>query len=961
MKKYKLHTFDSLRYTLLFLITLWIVSCNDEILVNDNFVNEKGFVDIKLTISAPEQDKIISSRVADKAVQNLYVLVFDEKGVVSREYYELNNDKNNGYVTTRMPIGQVYIYGFANINSEVYGDLKPILDGIGNRQELKDLTLSVLSTAKNLQRAGSTWLMAGTCTDKADVEYYTVTKDTKDIQTILLRRLDSEIKFNFKKGTNCTEFKATNWYCVNAPAKSFLIEHKADRETDIYGNWDASDNAQDYYSTLSQLGNNTIFDNTFTFYIPENRKPAKKSISNYNEREKEKGDKHECDQYGRRNYTNAPDNGTYIVVNGTFKGRTSASQTEGLTGEQEISATVTYAVHLGYINNIAKDFFSNRNTKYTYNITVNGVDDIIVEVEQDIENSPGATGEVIFQTGSNIYQLDAHYETVLLSFELNDLVSKYRKNTLSGPKFLCVVQTPYSNMPGIDEEKDRAWVKVSRNNNASADLQDYRGATLMSIDMLLGELEEAVTKYIDSNETDIPALFTKQGDKYVVTYTCFIDEFYYDEEDLPVAKSALEDGGVNIWKSFANQPNRKMYLVCSTQNSKDEESSIISAAYILSQRSIRTFYSTEPESEKVIAYGIETLNETGVLPWGLQDADALFVYCDSKFGWDNTKYLFNNRNWSTIVNSSSNGYKTVQQNEQIINGDKNLKESLNTAYQKAYIACMQRNRNEKGTDAIDDGDIKWYLPSISQCQAFYIGEAALADARLFNYPLKSPIDTKRDEVHYASSTFDGEKGGSGDGYLNSTSFRVLWAEEGTSTSTFNQANKWGYNDIKTIHYRCVRNLGTVKEGYDNFYKKDRYIISYSKLNDASKDRSKVTNGELGVHDYNSGNNRFYKGGFEIYPQEMPYTPSFRDVVTNETYTVCQDLKVASGETRWRAPNLRELTLMVLSEDDCKKYDYVFARTRCPYPQRIGWRILTQNVGMQGDNKAGKIRCVRDVN
>lgn len=952
-------------HILLFLVAVWTVSCSDDMLV-ETLPAEEGWVDMKFAISAPAQDKVISSRVADFAIQDFYWFIFDEQGsIISKQYEDKLNisDGNsaNHYVEAKIPVGRVYIYGFANINTNVYGNLKSDLDNIRTREDLMNLSISIQPAAKNLQRAGATWLMAGTCTDSGE-EYYTIKKGTPTIRSIQLKRIDSEITFNFKEGGNCTLFKATNWYCVNAPAKSRLVECKADREANSYGDWDASNNEADYFSTLSQIGNNTIHDNTFTFYMPENRKIAKKSISNYNEREKEI-EPHQCDENGKRNYVNAPDNATYVVVNGTFEGTSDASKTPGLTGPQQVSAKVTYVIHLGYVNKLAKDFFSSRNTKYTYNVTINGVNNIVVEVETGVEKAPGATGEVIFQSGSNIYQLDAHYETVLLKFSLKDLVSKYKKNQQATPKFLCVVSTPYSNMSGADTEKDKAWVQVARNANASTDLQDYQSAALVPVDKLLAELETAVDSYVISGEKEIPALFTKQGDEYVVTYTCFVDEFYYDESDLPVSTSALKDG-INIWKSFANQPDRKMYLVCSTQNSADQESSIISAAYILSQRSIKTFYSTDPDSEEVIAYGVETLNETGTLPWGLIDYyGPVFANCTSEYGWDNTKILFtlnNNWGWNTIVNAASNGYTSVGQNKKIINGEENLKRGLNSEYQAAYIACMQRNRNEQRTPTITDEDIKWYLPSIGQCQSFYIGEAALADARLFSYPAHSPIDTYQHEVHYASSTSDGRDGGSGDGKGNEYSFRILWAEEGTSTSTLNQSKKWGHNDVNAIHYRCVRNLGTVKGHYNDFYVKNGNVISYPRLNNATKDRSIVTNGELGVHDYMSGNNRFYKEGFEIYQGAMP-SGMFKEVVSNEVYTQCQNIEVAKGEARWRAPNLRELTLMVLSGDDCKNYNYTFARTKCPYPERIGWRILKENIGMQNENVQGQIRCVRDVN
>ena len=74
-----------------------------------------------------------------------------------------------------------------------------------------------------------------------------------------------------------------------------------------------------------------------------------------------------------------------------------------------------------------KMFFSNRNTKYTYNVKVVGVESILLEVLQDQETAPGTTGEVIYLTNNNIYTLDSHYETALFEFNLDDLVSRYEK------------------------------------------------------------------------------------------------------------------------------------------------------------------------------------------------------------------------------------------------------------------------------------------------------------------------------------------------------------------------------------------------------------------------------------------------------------------------------------------------------------------------------------------------------
>ena len=58
---------------------------------------------------------------------------------------------------------------------------------------------------------------------------------------------------------------------------------------------------------------------------------------------------------------------------------------------------------------------------------------------------------------------------------------------------------------------------------------------------------------------------------------------------------------------------------------------------------------------------------------------------------------------------NSNGYISVEKNKSIQNGSAYL-QGMNENYQKAYIACMQRNRNEAGGTSVSDSDLKWYLP-----------------------------------------------------------------------------------------------------------------------------------------------------------------------------------------------------------------------------------------------------------
>ena len=970
-------------YTFLvgFLVLLCTYSCTD-----DSFEpmgqGNGDLIQVRLGISAPKPMNVVSSRVSDDAVLDMYVFVFDANGrLVFKKYYDetaLDNptdtnqgtttQQNTNYVTATVPVGKAYIYGIANINNEVYGNLRDRLDAVEEKDDLAGMKLDILATARNLTRVGTTYLMAGACTDNDDVDYYTVTQGTTDIKHIKLKWIDSEITFNFKEGGNCTKFTATEWYCVNAPASSMLLEKKATGTT--YANWDASNEASDFYTTYGSK--NAIDKNTFTFYMPENRKLAKNEINQYNQRELETlADKqeHVINPGAPREYVNAPDNATYIVVHGKFEGKTSAniSNTDSYNNAPA-TANVTYVIHLGNSDDDVNDFFSNRNTKYTYNVTVKGVDSIVVEVETGQENAPGATGEVTFTGESQTYVLDAHYETVLLKFNVASLVSKYNlaQDITDENTFKCIVSTPYTDMEGCNETKDMGWVKFVRNSNASTTLETYSSsATYLTVSGLLNELETAVEAYI-KNGNKIPegSIFNSNGD---VTYTCFVDEFYYDEGDLPVSKSSLADQ-VNIWKSFVNQPDRKLYLVCSTANSEDGESTIISSEYIFSQRSIKTFYATDKSNEQVIAYGVETLNETGMLKWATSSRIRYSGWTGSRMdGWTNFKNLVNSQKWTTLVSPTANGYANVETNKNVVDGNAYLN-GMTTNYQEAYIACMQRNRNESGTDAVSNVDLKWFLPSIEQLQGLYLGEPVLADAKLFNYPDPATITGTNNQKqvkiakHYASSTNEGNS------YRN---FDFLWAEEGTSVLTIANRISWASYGIYPSdfgkdewHYRCVRLLGvdnSTTTPFTNYVQKNGQKIEYPLINNTLKNRTTVT-GELGAHNYGNDENFLSPYGFEVRTANV--NGSSESNSQSGLTTPCSNL----GDN-WRVPNLREFTLMFQMEfiggtNDANKYGLI-CRTGFPYGYRSYWSIgntSSPNGEIQMDQlgNSHKIRCVRDV-
>lgn len=987
------------KYMLLaMLIVGSLSSCNDETLVSPYDEVEAGIsVDVKLNFSAPQHDKVVSSRVADYAVSNLYVIACNASGsVVFSDYYNTSALTNgttgsqpdtageNNWVMATIPTGEVSIYAFANVEDDIYPGLKKKLDAIvttdGNAKELiENLTIDVARSTASLGRPGNTWVMSGTCNT-------TVTTSTTEIKIIKLQRLDSIITFNIKEGGKCTSFKARRWYVMNAPASTYVLEHEAD-QSDPYDNWDASNETSGFYHSFDKEEQNLaeISANTFTFYMPENRKIGSVNSDDYQLREKQGETKPTGDfingvyvngnTVADREFIYAPEHATYVVIMGTYEGWAD-SDTYGK--DKTVSANVVYKIHLGYVNGVANDFFSERNTKYTYNVTVNGVDNIVVEVESEedrTENNPGATGEVIFTEGDNIYTLDAHYENVLLKFNKDELYGS------SQDAFRCIVKTPFTSLSTIDN-CDKDWVKVRRNNNASTDLQEYPGdnsSELQSVDEMLDDLYKA-----SHNVKGAPDIFDRNGN---VTYTCYVNEFYYDEK--PVGVPYLAEEETALWKHFVNKPNRLMYIVCNTKYSADEESSIVSAKYILSQRSIQTIYTTDTGNDLTYAYGIETINESGQL-----DAGSPGSYPeDNMYGWNNTWSMVKGKNWN-IINHAKNGYISMKQNATAkVNG-------MEDSYNKAYIACMQRNRKSStNSSSIEKKDLKWYLPALQQYQDIYIGESGInEEAKLYNYNATKeyPVtfnytsDGNGGYKHYQSSTY------------SNWSPQIMWSEEGTSSSTLAQREGWNTASKGTkLHIRCARNLGTVSEKYTSFKKEDSNIITVPYLNNNTNSRRGTIREELGEHYNDQDNNKLsVTGAFEIYTGEAPKSDignvTGGNITVTITYTYrykknryskwqwittaihpeflnyyaysdlseyktsqpgCESITVEEGERKWRAPNLREFTLMAqlgkLSNGDV-------SRTKYYYSHRKGWMYTGYvTMGNNSYTEGSQIRCIRD--
>lgn len=475
---------DRLKYIVWILLSVCLISsCSEEEILNHEkeVSSNEPFRTLTINYNAPTASDITISRAASEIPQDfyitdLYIYVFDyasssllsvdadnktapshlsgealDNGISGKQ--ELKGDENNKYNSSwaRIKVKSeafgrpVRIYMIANASS--YSDIltHDELMGITTEEELKDMICTYKNAASAPNRTNI--LMSGNGSLNGDpddpVPLYIdqsgkilIGSATGADALILLERAEAKINFNFKSGSNCT-FTPTGYKIYNYPKLSYLfwkyiLQLGGDKAyEEIKGN-DASQKKEDFFEgpiEIETKGN-------FTFYMPENLKyPGKDhggiankdqyppSLKGYEFRETREGD----------GWKNAPKLATYVEVNGVFKG-----YSEKL--EKNVTANVKYTVHLGFSkqeqgrpNNDVNDYFTKRNHEYTYNITVNGVDQIALEVTSGKEES-AAIGEGEIMVG----------ESITLS------------NTAIGKEL-----TTYANESWTVLEGDNSWLKIA--------------------------------------------------------------------------------------------------------------------------------------------------------------------------------------------------------------------------------------------------------------------------------------------------------------------------------------------------------------------------------------------------------------------------------------------------------------------------------------------------------------------
>ena len=1049
-------------------------ACADEELVG-SFGETGSDVILKLNVQTQANKNIVVSRASDveNMLHDLHIYVFNRDGdLIGYEKlvsgtnniptpgFDTNNDKilDKGIpVTIRTKTGEASIYAVANINesktyflSETEKALLNVTKGatatfdatsttpienfsekIGDEEQLSSLKTIVERSSldketflkikfNKIQPEGNealppnptdnVFMMSGYLNDGNPVNIIKVTTKNgvkgeiktvdgiDDYNVIKLYRILSKNTFTIESiGTG--EFTLKSYKLWNVPQNGMLIKNAPiDGNITIY--------SDDCYEE-------NVDANTFTFYFPENLQPTvDEGLEVWKDRE--------ANEYedNVKSFKNAPSKSAYIELQGDYYDK----QQSG-TSETTTAASVTYTIHLGDFTENLGDFNVVRNNHYNYKVYVNGVEDIIAEarIVNPIDN-PYAEGFVVTTSEGEHYEVDAHYESRVMAFNLGEIyeLSTHDKGyvlniktqfgstketviirgnqvcNLNG-KELCTIDNAATIFNG---EADFEWVRFVKNTttNKMPDIDDA------DIDKNPCMYPGDTKRYSSSNTGGWMNVFELLSNLYneaikkksgIVYYTCFIDENYYEVKD---------------WKDFVNKDPRTIQIANNVYVSDDKKSIHADVKYSISQHSIATFY----KDDNKVAFGTEIIDEEdryGCRLGSKGDVDLyenspILLYVDDWDGFTSTEAT----NINTVVEEShQENNNTITTNVAITNDNKDdyrkwymdegvtittttkrtnrpATESVKTyqiktkrnngiqpLYESAAKACMSRNRDTNGDGNIDAGEVKWYLASVGQYHALYFAKNSLpVDSWLISDTELSLIDGAygtsewtynghdyRGKYHYYTSS---EKESAG----------TYWPEEGLT----NNPVQTTYNFVcRAELVRCVRTLENKNTGLkapDKYYSFENNIFQLSGIETRRGPVDVLPN-----HNELQNQNDLHRS-FQVASEK--YTPDENynlGEITGSEYDPCSEYN-ESGYKNWRTPNQKEVALMLAEMKEDMKQDQCAARTRFSgyisdtnnniywhgiynWHDRVGFMVNNLgNFNLESPSKSANFRCVRDV-
>lgn len=666
-------------------------SCSDTSLMNP-FSKRGEEATVRLRVELPVMDEKTRASLDETSlnmVENLWVRTYSAAtGEATSKWVVLEPGTTDTEIPHELVIdtesGSSYIVGVANVDNPgaIVGDIsdvRPLRELLEDADTWKDFLSIVVASpsqfgevyapATPLPMAGCfTALPAGAAHpalsewQSADFTPVDIPEgDTALAGAIHLRRLVSHITFNIITGKDDFELTVNSYRVMNAPRFSWLYERDSDEASNRVANVGdlarSEEEAASYYADVPQYGSQYITQgsvtvegkekecNTFDFWQGESKHTGN-SVS-YEARDLY------TDTGGTVLFTSltgnvwTPNNeASYVLVNCSLDYKKDI-EVDGKgqiveKGGEDVyrTAQATYLIHLGYTEGAtvaekSRDFNCYRNVDYTYNVTVNGVDDIRVDAwTDDTEKYNGEEGLVSDHVYATI-ELDAHYHAFniqLTEEELKDpkfgyIITAYE----NGNQITVTDENEHAVVDGrrviyalgskdVIPEKYYNWIEM-RPTTSKEKLAAYKprfggkdnndGATFLMSD-LRGNAEKTKGPWDNVMEQKWKS---ESG-----WYTVFVNEYTYEpmyEGKDGYADETSKGSGVRPnWMGYVNQNPRRFYVRVTKSSSPDGKSMYSRSKYGISQNSIQTYYSDQvfTQSQGVIpagtAIGLERVNET---------------------------------------------------------------------------------------------------------------------------------------------------------------------------------------------------------------------------------------------------------------------------------------------------------------------------------------------------------------
>lgn len=1006
----------------IFILVLVLVlpSCMEEMAPVEVTGEEEGWLTINF--SAKDNLEVITkstqSEVTESQVRNFYLFIFEKGGDKYKKYgqfFDKNNQKTTesgfnsavedcwyiknattsdltttGKVKVKLSggTGSYNVYILANVDSDMVKISSDLLSNNINKE--KDLLDFNVYLNQAIVYRNTYFPMSGSLKD-VNVGDNTLTS------TMSLERLDAKIKFVFRAGTReddrgqrIKSFEPLKWKVVNVPRTAYVVGGDDKDHCSFDPTKSSLSDYSDYAKYFFDSGfvnfekSNTDGSSEFAFYMLENRQVPKKAPTNYQDRSRpakeDNGRNKECEvtyvldgetiTRDMKVFEYANDFSTYVVVTGKVD-----MELKDDSAGQVLAGDVQYIIHLGdWTANInasgpedGKDTYTNydnfkteRNTSYTYTVTVNSVNNIRVEIDSskggnpgDVdEGQPGASGFLTIAK-EEIALCDAHYTSKTLDFHLCNF---FEGGIIDAEhcivdKMTWRVETPFNpdggspvNVGGIDvtEGLDYKWVTfrlnkpdasgnylktrrkfttrvyAASNSERTAEqnkeddntpgLAGYHNDGCMDVAALVDYMRTQVKLWLTNHEasdfdnkdaTEAEIRDPNHENSPKISLTVFVDEYYYTEHPLTHSKE-----NQYLWKQFVNADDRKMQILCNSDASMDGESRSTGSVVTIQQKSIKCIFNTdESVTDLKTAWGLESTDEYEDRLWTYTNPTTSATHnyngrLNSCYEWDliSNPWTWKDQSWSTYMT-----YEVDNDTPQ-----------LGGSYQGLRWSCMARNRDNDGDGKIDKNEIRWYTASTKQLLGLYVGaDVVPLDARLYNRDANEQYSD--DVVEVVNKDFSLKSWHQR--VSSSTNAEVIYAEEG-----FAIGDKGSHG--RSI--RCVRNLGHMdasgSEDYDLTTSPQDYIQFEADPNDPGSyiftnvfinDESLryYSSGELPVRDDRSIENRLSK--------KFKTAPTLKEGPANLfwDFNVLIDEAMANNNPHpycpdgYRVPNLRELTVM----------------------------------------------------